>query len=186
MLHLCWYADQHLLSCSLQAGVPQCHTDTVRQLHDPVQQELLCIGALQPECTSGTSGSWQHADGTPPLGAEPRPAITYCSICCPPGNPCTMIFAPGSVSQGLIHVRLQTAPPSLHNHALLSGPQFTGLQSSALNSLRLEGSWLCPPHQLVYCSPGQLDQVSSKRAGGAGRARNPSHCDSCCPSGSDL
>ena len=72
--------------CSVQAPLPQWNPRAPGQLHDPVQQELLWLGAWQPECASAASGPWQQPDCNPAIGAEPSPGVTCSSFCSPAGN----------------------------------------------------------------------------------------------------
>ncbi len=74
------------MACSVQAALPQWHSRPIGQLHDPVQQELLWLGAWHTECASASAGTWRHSDSSAATGAEPHTGVAHSSICCPTGK----------------------------------------------------------------------------------------------------
>ena len=71
---------QCFVMCSVQAPFPQWNSRAPGQLHDPIQQELLWLGAWHTECASAASGPWQQPDCNPAVGAEPSTGVTCSSV----------------------------------------------------------------------------------------------------------
>ncbi len=74
------------MACSVQAALPQRHPRPTGQLHDPVQQELLWLGAWHTECAGASAGTWRQSDSSAATGAEPHTGVPHSSICCPTGQ----------------------------------------------------------------------------------------------------
>ena len=74
--------------CSVQDALPERHSGTTGQLHDPVQQKLLWLGAWFAECVSTSVGPWQQPNSSATPSAEPCPGVTHSSFCAPAGLCC--------------------------------------------------------------------------------------------------